>query len=182
MAEPHRVVASVERYRGNRIRVREDTVAIAGIEGVHSREIVETPDAVVIVPVDAEGNVLMVEQYRNAAGRVLLELPAGGLEPGETPLACAQRELREEAGHSAASWTRLGAFYTVPGIASELMHAFLAADLTEDPLPADVDEDVEMRRVAWGEALRMARGGELMDGKSIAALLLAEPLVRQRAG
>ena len=176
MAEPHRVIESTERYRGSRIRVREDTVAIAGIEGVHSREIVETPDAVVIVPIDADGDVLMVEQYRNAVGRVLLELPAGGIEPGEAPLECARRELREEAGHAAASWTRLGAFYTIPGVASELMHAFLATGLTEDPLPADVDEDVEMRRVPLQEALRMARSGELMDGKSIAALLLAEPL------
>ena len=181
MAEPHRVLTSAERYRGRRIRVRQDTVAIAGLEGVHTREIVETPDAVVIVPIDADGNVLMVEQYRNAVGRVLLELPAGGMESGETPRECAQRELQEETGHSAASWTSLGAFYTIPGIASELMHAFLAADLTEDPLPADEDEDVQARLVPWDEALRMARGGELVDGKSIAALLLAEPLAAQRA-
>ena len=115
-------------YEGKVVSLRVDEIALpAG--GTATREVVEHPGAVVIIALDDDGEVALVRQYRHAIRRYLLELPAGGLEPGEEPLAAAQRELREEVGVEAARWTSLGYFFSSPGFANEMLHVFLAEEL-----------------------------------------------------
>jgi ADP-ribose pyrophosphatase len=137
-------------------------------------DIIEHSGSVVLVPVDAEGNVHFVRQYRHATGTDLLELPAGTLEPDEDPLECARREIREEIGMAANQLREIGSFYLVPGYSTEYMHVFLATGLQESPLPPDADEYLSVEKIPFVKALEMARKGEIPDAKSLAALLLAQ--------
>ncbi|MDX9991640.1 MAG: NUDIX hydrolase [Anaerolineales bacterium] len=137
-------------------------------------DIVEHHGSVVLVPVDEAGNIHFVRQYRHASGMELLELPAGTLEPGEEPIACAGRELREEIGMAASHLREIGSFYLVPGYSTEYMHVFLATGLQENPLPPDLDEYLSVEKMPSGKALEMAHNGQIPDAKSLAALLLAQ--------
>lgn len=137
-------------------------------------DIIEHHGSVVLVPVDARGNVHFVRQYRHATGVDLLELPAGTLEPGEEPIECARREIREEIGMSAANLREIGSFYLVPGYSTEFMYAYLATSLEENPLPPDLDEYLTVEKIPFSKAIEMARNGEIQDSKSLAALLLAQ--------
>ena len=119
------------------------------------------------------GDVLLVEQWRHPAKRVLLEAPAGTLDPGEDPAETVQRELREETGHRAASISKIGEFWIAPGWCDEYMHAYLATGLTHDPLPQDVDEDLRVVETPLEDVLGLLKSGRISDAKSIAALLLA---------
>ena len=126
-----------------------------------------------MVPRDGEGNVWFVQQYRHAAGRVLLELPAGTLNAGEAPEVCAAREVREEIGMAAGTLQYLGGFFNAPGYSTEFLHIFLATDLKPDPSPHDDDEFLNTVKIPLGEAIAMAGDGRIIDAKSIAALLMA---------
>ncbi len=137
-------------------------------------DIIEHHGSVVLVPLDAQGNLHFVRQYRHATGSSLLELPAGSLEPGEEPLECARREIREEIGMAANQLREIGSFYLVPGYSTEYMRVFLATGLEESPLPPDVDEYLSVEKIPFIKALEMARKGEIPDAKSLAALLLAQ--------
>ncbi|MFO7172533.1 MAG: NUDIX hydrolase [Bacillota bacterium] len=137
------------------------------------RDVVRHPGAVVMVPVLGDGRVLLVRQWRAPAGRKLLELPAGTLEPGEEPAAAAERELQEEIGYRSRRLTPLGSFYSAPGFCTELLHLFLAEDLVPDPRPGDADEAIEVVILPLAEALVRALRGELQDAKTIAGLCLA---------
>ncbi len=173
MLDPERTLESRQVFQGRLIQVRVEQVGLP--DGTTARrEIVEHPGAVCIVAVDDQRNVLMVRQYRKAVGETLLEVPAGTLEPGERPLECAERELREETGFAARTFDLLGEFWTTPGFTTERMYAFLATALRPDALPADTDERIEVERVPLARAAEMARKGEIHDAKSIAALLMAE--------
>jgi ADP-ribose pyrophosphatase len=145
--------------------------------GDHVREIVEHPGAVAIVAVDAEDHVWLVRQLREATRRELLELPAGTNEPGEAPLATAQRELREECGLHGGTWRELTAFWTAPGFCREFMHVFVAEGV--EPGAADPDADEVLEVVRWPVAEVPARLGEIEDAKTIAGLLL---FLRERRG
>ncbi|MBI4199332.1 MAG: NUDIX hydrolase [Chloroflexi bacterium] len=170
MAEP--TVKSERLYQGRVVGLRVDTVRLSN-GTLASREIVEHPGAVCVVPLDQGKNVLLVRQYRKAAERSLLEVPAGTLEPGEDPVACAHRELEEETGCRAGEMRELVSFYTSPGFCTEVIHAFVARDLTRGrPLEAE-DEELEVVSVPLAEAVSLVRRGEIRDAKSIAALLLA---------
>ena len=159
-------------FPGRAFTIRRDTLRLP--DGRETRfDIVEHVGSVVILPVDADGNLLFVRQYRHAAGSQLLELPAGTLDVGEAPLTCAQREVREETGMAAGKMEALGGFYLAPGYSTEYMQVFLATDLREDPLEADADEFLSVVRLPIAEALTMAARGEIPDAKSLAALLLA---------
>ncbi len=138
--------------------------------GNHEREIVEHPGAVAIVAVDRDGMVTLVRQRREAVRANLAELPAGTLEEGETPLACAKRELAEETGLTGGTWREVAAFYTTPGFCRERMHLFFAHDLERGAAsPAD-DEELELIR--WHVDELATRVAELEDAKTLAGLLL----------
>ncbi len=169
---PERVVASVRLHEGRILNLREDIVELAnGRRAV--REVVEHEEVVAIVPVDAAGQVLLVRQYRLAAGRSLLEVPAGGIEAGEGAEDAAQRELREETGQRADRLQRLGGFYVSPGYCTEYVHLFLASGLSASAAEADPDEQIVVERLTVGEALALVESGQIEDAKSIIGLTWA---------
>lgn len=166
-----RVIRSQRAYEGRIANLRIDSVVLP--DGRHAvREIVEHRPVVAIVPVDGTGDVVMVEQFRLATGSGMLEIPAGGMDPGESPESAAQRELQEETGLRAGRMERLLGFFPSPGFLTEYVHVFLAEGLTQSRLPADEDEDIEVRRIPLEEALTMALAGEIEDAKTIVGLLL----------
>lgn len=142
-------------------------------------DIIEHGGSAVIIPIDEHGNVLFVRQYRHAAGKDLLELPAGTLDEDEDPEVCAAREIREETGLAAASLEKIGEFYLAPGYSDEYMAVYLATGLSESPLDADEDEFLSVEAVPILEAIRMAERGEIPDAKSLAALFLARPVLEK---
>lgn len=135
------------------------------------REIIRHPGAVALVALDADRNVLLVRQYRNAADRILLEIPAGTLNPDEAPLACAERELQEETGYYPGKLEPIGGIFAAPGYTTEFIHLFYATNLSESRLEMDEDEFIEVERVPMPEALTMIEQGVIADGKSVAGLL-----------
>ncbi len=138
--------------------------------GEHEREIVEHPGAVAIVAVDGDDTVALVRQRREAARKLLLELPAGTLEEGESPLDSARRELEEETGLRGGSWRELAAFYTTPGFCRERMHLFAAEGVERGDASPEDDEDLEV--VRWRVDEIPERLGEIEDAKTLAGLLL----------
>jgi ADP-ribose pyrophosphatase len=140
------------------------------------REIVKHPGAVAIVALDDQRNILMVRQWRMAAERAMLEIPAGTLNPGEEPLACADRELQEETGQRAGKLEPMGAFFVAPGYTTEKIHLFLATGLTDSRLPMDDDEFIELEHIPLEEAVRRVTTGEIEDGKTITGVLRAARL------
>lgn len=142
-----------------------------------SYELVEHGDSVTVVPVDAKGQVYFVTQHRIGADALLLELPAGVLEEGEDPLETARREIREEIGMDAQSIIPLGGFYLAPGYTDEYMHIFLARDLFPSPLEPDEDEFLNLITMSVEMTFEKALAGEIQDGKTLAALLMAMPFI-----
>jgi ADP-ribose pyrophosphatase len=138
--------------------------------GGHEREIVEHPGAVAIVPVDRDGRVTFVRQLREATRKLLLELPAGTLEPGEAPLAAARRELAEETGLTGGEWAEAASFYTTPGFCREHMTLFFAEGVEPGEAAPEADEELELVRWPVGEVA--GRLGEIEDAKTLAGLLL----------
>lgn len=143
----------------------------------HAFDLIKHQGAVVLVPIDEQGNILFVRQFRIGAGQELLELPAGLLEHGEQAEESARREIQEETGMAPGKMVKLGEFFMVPGYSTEKMQVFLATGLYESRLPTDADEYLELTPVPIRQAYQMARAGELADGKTLAALFLAMPLV-----
>jgi ADP-ribose pyrophosphatase len=138
-------------------------------------DVVVHPGAVTLIPVDSAGRILFVRQYRYAIGEELLELPAGTLDEGEEPEACAHREIREETGMSAGKLEKIGEFFLVPGYSTEYMYIYLASDLKPDPLPGDEDEFITVEAIAMQKIPELISQGILRDAKSLSALFLAEP-------
>lgn len=126
--------------------------------------------AIAILPQDDNGNLLLVRQYRHAVQQVLVEIPAGRLEPQELPLDCAQRELKEEIGMAANSWSELGSFLIAPGYSDEIIHLFAAQDLHPESLPQDADEEIEILSLSLEEAWSQINRGAITDAKTILAL------------
>lgn len=136
------------------------------------REVVRHPGAVAIVPVLPDGGVLLIAQYRFAVDQTLLEVPAGTIESGESPLACARRELREEAGVSASRFRRIARFLPSPGFCDEVIHVFVARGLREDRAPCDEDECIEPVRLTAPQVRRALANGRIQDAKTMIGLLL----------
>ncbi len=168
----YQVQHTQKRFRGRAFDVRQDDVTLP--DGKTTRlDIVEHVHAITIIPIDSSGEIWFVRQYRHPASRELLELPAGVLEPGEDPLACAQREIQEEIGMAAGSIHKIGDFFLAPGYSTEFMHVFLAKDLFPSTLPHDADEFLTTVRLKPEQIVGMARDGRIQDAKTLAALYLA---------
>lgn len=162
--------SSLTIFEGKIINLRFDTVELPdGKEA--TRECIEHPGAVAVIARDDKNRICMVRQYRYPVSQELLEIPAGKLSPGEDPLECARRELLEEAGITAGSWEKLYCYYTTPGFSDEIMHLYLATDLTRGESQPDEDEFLEVDMIPYQEAcLKMSRG-EIKDGKTLIGLL-----------
>lgn len=166
-------VSSERIYDGAMINVRRDTVTLPNGRKA-SREVVEHPGAVAIVPVTADGRVVMVRQFRHPVGQVLLEIPAGKLDPGEQPDDCARRELEEETGFAAKNLKRLAAIYTGPGFSNEIIHLYLASGLTAAARHPDEDEFLAVESYDRDQLKKMLAAGALRDAKTLVGLLLTE--------
>ena len=162
-----RVVESREVYASNVFRVREDVIELRGRRV--SRKIIVHPGAVAALPILPDGRAVMVRQYRHGLGERLLEYPAGTLEPGEAPEACAAREMEEEAGYRAGRIIKLGPYYPSPGICTEIIHLFAATELVKTQSHLEPDEDIELEFHGFDEIVQMIRDGRIRDGKTIAA-------------
>lgn len=171
----HSVQSSEVLFRGSLLQLRRDHVLLPGGKS-KAIEIVVHPGAVVLLPIDEQGRVWFVRQYRFPTGERLLELPAGTLNPGESPEACAARECREEIGMAAGRLLPLGGFFLAPGYSTEYIHLFLAQELAPAPLPGDEDEELELEVIPFAEIKDWIARGDLRDGKSLAALQLAADL------
>ncbi len=158
--------------RGFAVQVRTERVALANGHEV-LLDIVAHPGAAAVVPFASERDVLLIRQYRHAAGGSLLEVPAGKLEAGELPERCAARELEEEAGRRAGRLVPLGSIWTTPGFCDERIHLFAAFDLEPVPRRPQEDEVIEVVETSLEEALELVWRGELCDAKSALALLHA---------
>ncbi|MCS6800558.1 MAG: NUDIX hydrolase [Chloroflexota bacterium] len=175
-----RTLSSTPAYRGRKVRVRRDLVALAD-GSLREVDVVEHPGCAVVVPVDEAGQVLLLRQYRHAIGEWAIEVPAGGIDPGETPAACAARELEEETGLRAGRLEPLGQFYTSDGVSNELAHLFLARDLRAGIGRAEEGEHLEPFWVPLEEAVRLVRAGTIRCGPTALALLLADARLRHEA-
>jgi ADP-ribose pyrophosphatase len=136
-------------------------------------EVVHHPGAAAVVPFLSREEVLLVRQYRHATGGYLLEVPAGKLDPGEMPEACAHRETEEETGYRPGRLERLGSIWTTPGFTDEVIHLFAAYDLASSTSRPEDDEVLSVERLSFAEAVAQVERGEIRDAKSVCALLLA---------
>jgi ADP-ribose pyrophosphatase len=161
-----------EIYRGRAIRLTLEEVTLPNGNRT-ALEVVRHPGAAAVVPFVTADEILIVRQYRHAAGGYLLEVPAGKLDHGEPPEDCARRETDEEVGHLPGRLERLGAILTTPGFSDEVIHLFAAYDLVPTALRHERDEVMSVERVRFEEALALVERGEIRDAKSVCALLLA---------
>ncbi|MDZ7636964.1 MAG: NUDIX hydrolase [Bryobacterales bacterium] len=166
-----RIISSKETLKTRVFRVTDTIARDAGGFEIH-RSIVSHEGSAVVLPVDEDGRVLLVRQYRVPAEKTLWELTAGRLDPGEKPLAAARRELAEETGLRARHWKRLARFYPTPGYVSELMHLYLASGLKQGEACTEEDERIETRWFTRGELEQWVDSGKLEDAKTLAGLLL----------
>lgn len=145
-----------------------------GDAGEFTRYSVRHPGAAVFLPVTSDGKLLLVKQYRASIGVSLLEAPAGTLDPNESPLECAKREIQEEVDMKAEEWTDLGELYPAPGFCDEKQYLFLAKGLSPSSLPGDEDEDIEVVEISASEVEQAIAEGAILDGKTIALFARAK--------
>ena len=160
-------------YEGKIINLRRDMVRLPNGKEA-SREVVEHPGAVAVVPVLPDGRILLVRQFRHPVGQILLEIPAGKLDAGEDPDVCAVRELEEETGYRAGKIERRSSVFTGPGFTDEVIHIYVACDLRKTALNPDEDEFLEVQAYEQSEVRRLIREGSICDAKTIAGLYLLQ--------
>lgn len=164
------LVQSESVYDGGFLKVRRDTVRLPdGATG--RREYIVHPGAVVVIPLLDDGSVLMERQYRYPVGRVMTEFPAGKLDPGEDPLACARRELLEETGYTARQWAHAGDLHLAISYSTEVIHIFFARDLAQGHQQLDHDEFLEVIAMPTDELLKACREGRVTDAKTLTCTL-----------
>ena len=157
-------------YAGSRVSMALRSVRLSNGKQIQ-REVVLHPGAVIILPILADGRIVLIENVRHTVGESLLELPAGTLETGEPPEVCAGRELEEETGYRAARIESLGWFYTSPGILTEKMYAFVAHELTPGPQMLEENETISVRPTPVREVVEFIERNSIVDGKTIAVIL-----------
>jgi len=156
-------------YQGRLISVQSEWIQDEN-NHVHKYDIVLHPGAVVIIPIHHDGQIHLIKQWRRAAATILVELPAGTLEPGEEPLLCAQRELQEEIGYKAKKMTSLGGFFTAPGFCNEYLHLFLAEELLPSSLQGDDSEKIDPCLLSLEKSLDWIETGRIQDAKTICGI------------
>ena len=174
-----KTLSSEEIFRGRIMYVHRDTVRLPDGSAA-MREIVEHPGGVAVIPVDENGDVWCVRQYRYAYATDMLEVPAGKLEPDEDPLECAVRELSEETGLRAENYTFLGKLYPSPGYCRETLYLYLATALTRGEAHLDEGEFLHVERIALRELFDMVMRDALPDAKTAMAVLKAKLLLDER--
>jgi ADP-ribose pyrophosphatase len=181
-AHASRLVSSKIAYKGLVFNVHADTVQEPnGL--VHKREVIHHVGSVVILAIDETHDpkdpiVILERQYRHAVGKFLLELPAGRIEPKESPLAAAKREMIEETGYRARRWTPLAKYYASPGFLGERMSIYLARDIREGVAQPEADEQIEILRIPLSEAMGLVRSNKIQDGKTLIGLFSLDAALR----
>lgn len=170
------ILKSERIFEGKVFNVRIDEIQKSTGESMRV-DIVEHGGAVVLVPIDEDGRILLVKQYRHPTGKHLLELPAGTLDKSESPEECAVRECREEVGMAPGRIEHLGGFYLAPGYSTEYLELYLATELSAAPLPHDLDEDLTVERFSIDEIFEKISNGEIQDAKTLACMMLFRPYV-----
>ena len=170
-----KILKSEKKYRGKIIDLRVDYLEYPSGNKSY-REIVEHPGGAVVVGLFDNSEIILIKQYRHPFAKEVIELPAGKLDKGEDPLLCAQRELREETGLASQHWSKLTSMYTTPGFCNEVLHVFLAQELYSHKDGQALEEgesSIQLIRLPLKEAIAMIERKEIVDGKSIAGILLA---------
>jgi ADP-ribose pyrophosphatase len=181
-----RTVSSKTVYQGNVFWVTRDEVEEPG--GVKAtRDVIRHNGSVVVLAVDTETNpkdpgILLIRQYRHAAGKLLFELPAGRIEPGEKLLPAGKRELIEETGYRAKRWSKHATYYASPGFLTETMTILLAEGLTLGEASPEEDEKIELHMTPLSEVMRMIHAGKIEDGKTLIGVMLYDSLWRSGRG
>jgi ADP-ribose pyrophosphatase len=173
-----RVLSVRDIHRGRVVHLTEESIVLPNGHAMEL-EIIRHPGASAIVPLTPEGDVILIRQYRHAAGGFIYEVPAGKLDKGEPPEECAARELTEEAGVVAGRMRRLASIVTAPGFADEVIHLYLATELTPARTSHEPSEVITLLKRPLAECLDMISRGEIIDGKTICALFLANKLVTE---
>jgi ADP-ribose pyrophosphatase len=173
-----RLISSKLAYKGKVFSVVSDKVEEPG-GNINVRDVIRHNGSIVILAVDESRNpsdpdIIFERQYRHAAGRTLIELPAGRIEPHEAPLAAAKRELIEETGYRAKRWTLLTKYFASPGFLAEWMQIYLARDIREGTATPEADENIEVFRLPLSEALGLVAANKIHDGKTLIGLMLYE--------
>jgi ADP-ribose pyrophosphatase len=167
-----KVISSNRTHEGPLLKIDLDEVALPG-GAVAKLESIRHPGAAAVLPFLEDGRVLLVRQYRHAMGGWILEVPAGKLDDGEPPSACAAREVEEEVGHEVGALLELGAIFTTPGFTDEVIWLYEAHDLTRTQIAHEEDEVIEVVEMEFEEAVRRVRDGEIRDGKTVSTILHA---------
>ena len=168
-----KVINSITRHQGRTFTLVSEKVSLGN--GVTTElDIIRHPGASAIVPMIKQDEIILLKQYRHAAGGYMWEIPAGTFDGSEAPLLCAQRELKEETGFIADRWHKLGEIVPVPGYSDERIHIFQASDMTPAEQQLDVDEIIEVHTVKFEDALNMIYKGDICDSKTIAGICLAQ--------
>jgi ADP-ribose pyrophosphatase len=171
----HRLASKLV-YDGKLLKVRSDTVRLPN-GGTAEREFIDHPGAVAVIALTDAGELVMERQYRYPLGRDMIEIPAGKIDPGEDPLATAQRELKEETGYTAAHWRHVATIHIAIAYSNERIEIYLAKDLRHEGAKLDDEEFLEVFTLSPAAALAWVREGKITDSKTVAGLFWAEKIL-----
>jgi ADP-ribose pyrophosphatase len=169
--KPDKTLSSKIVFEGRAVKLRVDTIQMPDGRQT-TREIVEHGACIAVVAVDMDNNILLVSQYRDAVGKELLEIPAGGVDPGEGVENAVKREMQEETGYLPQKLVKLGGYYLAPGYSTEYLHLFAVSDLVARRLVAEDTEGINVVKVPGSQIRKLLNSGKICDGKSIAGLYM----------